>query len=404
MALNFKSTASKTMVDNVMKKVDETELDNKKRDIPLDQIDLNPDNEGIFGYADVAHLASRIKENGFYGAIDVYAKKDGRYEISSGHRRYLACKSLGMATIPCIVSAEVNDVEKAKHLIEGNIHNRVMTPYMMAKAIKYYDDNVVSKMKKELKKETGLFKRQYIAEIFNISETSVQRFLSILKLIPELQELTNTPNMAYTNIIDLANFPEEVQRDIYNQLKELAGENGIESLSKAIITQVSNQYNRVKKEDDKRSEKGAVAETDRRVTFIEDNDYESHQEVDDSVDVVSIKTETEEKIEDYVQNEDVTFNEESSFNGVSAEDDIIPTDSVLVEEDSYIAGDIPTETVESKPVIRREPSDGTYLKVRYYVQLIEDVDNTFEKWTKDDRKEIKKRLEKVLEKLEAMED
>ena len=404
MPLSFKSTASKTLVDVVMKKVDETELDNKKRDIPLDQIDLNPDNEGIFGYADVEHLASRIKENGFYGAIDVYAKKDGRYEISSGHRRYLACKSLGMTTIPCIISAEVNDVEKAKHLIEGNIHNRIMTPYMMAKAIKYYNDNVVSKMKKELKKETGLFKRQYIAEIFNVSETSVQRFLSILKLIPELQALTNTPNMPYTNIIDLANFPEDIQRDIYNQLKELAGENGIESLSKAIITQVANQYNRGKKEDDKRSEKGAVAETDRIVTFIEDNDHESHQEADVSVDETNMKTETEERINDYAQNEDVIFNESFSFNEVSAEDDIIPTESVLMEEDSYSAGGITTETAERKLVEKRKPSDGTYLKVRYYVQLIEDVDNTFENWTKDDRREIKNRLEKVLEKLATMED
>ena len=37
------------MVDNVMKKVDNTELDNKKMEISLDQIDVNPDNEDIFG-------------------------------------------------------------------------------------------------------------------------------------------------------------------------------------------------------------------------------------------------------------------------------------------------------------------------------------------------------------------
>lgn len=402
MALNFKSTASKKMVDNVMKKVDETELDNKKRDIPLDQIDLNPDNEGIFGYADVEHLASRIKENGFYGAIDVYAKKDGRYEISSGHRRYLACKSLGMETIPCIVSAEVNDVEKAKHLIEGNIHNRVMTPYMMAKAIKYYDDNVVSKVKKELKKETGLFKRQYIAEIFNISETSVQRFLTILKLIPEFQALTNTPNMPYTNIIDLANFPEDIQRDIYNQLKELAGDNGIESLSKTIINQVANQYNRVKKEDDKRSDKGAVAEIDRRVTFIEDENYESHP---DSEEAVTAGSEEKDKEEIIINDNNLTENEYVPFNdNIAADDDIISTESVLMEEEDMVIGEPSPDLAEQKPVVKREPSEGTYLKVKYYVQLIEDVGNTFENWTKDDRREIKKRLERLLEKIDIMEE
>ena len=35
------------------------------KEIPIELIDLNPDNESIFGYEDVAYLAETIKENGF---------------------------------------------------------------------------------------------------------------------------------------------------------------------------------------------------------------------------------------------------------------------------------------------------------------------------------------------------
>ena len=77
MALDFSNTKSSNMVNTVFKKADSTEMDNKKRDIDVKLIDSNPDNEYIFGHDDIDYLAAEIGEDGFNGAIEVYAKSDG---------------------------------------------------------------------------------------------------------------------------------------------------------------------------------------------------------------------------------------------------------------------------------------------------------------------------------------
>lgn len=232
MGLNFGAGATNEMVNRVIKKADDTEMDHKKRDIPLDQIDMNKDNEYIFGYSDIDFLAKEIEESGFHGAIEVYAMPDGRYEIMSGHRRYLACKKLGYSTIPCIVSEITDPATIAEQIIMSNIHHRDMTPLRMARAIQYYSDNVL----KEKKKDYQGKKRNALAEKFNMSERNIHRYLGILKLIPELQELCDSKSIPYTYLTDnVVQCSENVQRKLYERLLQLAPDGKIEELSKKMI-------------------------------------------------------------------------------------------------------------------------------------------------------------------------
>lgn len=360
MALDFSKTQSKAMVDRVMAKIDDTELDNKKREISLDQIDLNPDNEDIFGYEDVEHLSKRIAENGFYGAIEVYAKKDGRYEISSGHRRYLACKMLGWEKIPCIVSADVNDVDKAKHLIEGNIHNRVMTPYKMAKAIEYYDKNVVSKTKKELR-GTGFDKQKIIAEVFNISRSAVGRYLAILKLIPEFQELTKDANFPYTNLLGLITLSKEDQYSIYYDLLKYAGDDGIGSLSKGLIEQITYKHTN-KKEEDGRNNKELGRGTPQRQI-----------------------------IDEYQDDEDITYHNEQTEPVINYGLD----DSEEPESDntSFV---VPQEKADPNARFRE-----SFSRFNYLVKVVEDLDINHE-WPEEYKSSAKEKLEGLQEKISKL--
>ena len=230
--MGLKFGQSDKMVTQVMKKVDDTELDHKKRDIPLDQIDMNKDNEYIFGYSDIDFLASEIEDSGFHGAIEVYAMDNGRYEIMSGHRRYMACKQLGFTTIPCIVSEVKDPATIAEQIIMSNIHHRDMTPLRMARAIDYYSRNVLTQKKKDYQGR----KRTALAEKFNISETNVQRYLNILKLIPELQKLCDNKAFPFNFFAEtVAQCPEEMQRKLYNELLETAPNGKIEEMSRRMI-------------------------------------------------------------------------------------------------------------------------------------------------------------------------
>lgn len=370
MAMDFSKTHSKAMVDNVMKKVDDTELDNLKRDIPIDLIDINSANEEIFGHEEIEHLAERIKANGFFGAIEVYAKKDGRYEISAGHRRYLACKLNGMKKIPCIISADVNDRDKAIHLIESNIHNRTMTPYRWAKAIKYYEDEVIAPMKKE-RYGTNFNARTEIAKVFNMSESMVKRYKQILRLIPELQELTKDANFPYSNIIEIGRLSEKEQREVYYDLLDIS-ENEIKSVSKTIVDQILNKYLNKSSEDGRK---------DKQLGLRNSSLYPKEIQVPDTdEDDISPNTAPEQTPE--------SMNDE----------DIVPLANNMVYEEpdetpvyEPVKGDLSEDRPQKKELNR------DYDQIIYYIQCVDNL-GTRENLTKEDKKVIRDRLQKLLEK------
>jgi len=245
MALDFDKANSKKLVNKVMKQIETTETDNIKRDINIDLIDENKDNEYIFGMDDIEYLQQLIEEDGFNGAIEVYAKSDGRYEISSGHRRLAAMKKKGETKIPCIISSNVNDVTKAKRLIDSNIANRKMTPLRWGRALDYYAENVIKEAQKH---DKTIQVRKELAKHFNMSEASVHRYRSLLKLIPEFQKCADTPNFPFHNFLPITKLSNEQQKEIYNALtielskKEYSEEEvGMASFSAVYIQQIINK-------------------------------------------------------------------------------------------------------------------------------------------------------------------
>ena len=268
MALDFSNTKSSNMVNTVFKKADSTEMDNKKRDIDVKLIDSNPDNEYIFGHDDIDYLAAEIGEDGFNGAIEVYAKSDGRYEICSGHRRYLAAVQQGMTKIPCIVSKDTDNVTKAKRLVMSNIQQRKMTPLKWARSLEYYDKKVLS----VTKNYTGK-KRDALAKAFNISGTTAHRYMAILKLIPEFQKLADVPHFPYFNLYELTNLSQEQQTEIYNRLMKMSDDGDLSKMSKAIIDQQVNLLKSELEESEKEKKyRDKQAEISKQMENMDEND------------------------------------------------------------------------------------------------------------------------------------
>lgn len=180
--------------------------------IPLNEIDSNPDNERIFSIENIGALAEEIDKNGFQGAITVFRKEDGRYEISSGHRRFLAMKMLEKETIPCIVMPMPDDeAKKADILLSSNFETRVLKPMDFAKGIQYYEN--LHRRKRDFKGQIASF----VAKSFHISESEYYRYKELNNLVPELQEAVNTGRVSYSA------FREKACKDLTEeQQKELA--------------------------------------------------------------------------------------------------------------------------------------------------------------------------------------
>ena len=185
------------------------------RSIEIDLLDENPDNEQIFGMQNIESISDDMKKDRYSGAITVFDKGDGRYEISSGHRRYRAAKEAGKTSLDAIVYPYPNsNQEKALWLILSNARNRVYTPLGWAKMIKYYMDTQGESRKK------GERMRENAANFFNLSSSRVERYLQLLKLNANLQSLVDKVDFPYTSLVKASNLSDEEQTFVYNKIKD----------------------------------------------------------------------------------------------------------------------------------------------------------------------------------------
>lgn len=214
MGLNGNGTAN--MIRKTLQKDESITNEGKKRNIPLELIDPNPDNKMIYSVEDIEPLAKSIEMVGYLEseAIGVFAKDDGRYEIYSGERRYRACLQIGMKEIPAIISLMPDEATKARMLISCNSNTRKVTPMQKAREIEYYERKVLDTTT-DWKKETEARgdKRKYLALVFGMSESTIRRFQQLPKLIKPLQELIDSNKVNYWDAADMSQYTEEEQQD-----------------------------------------------------------------------------------------------------------------------------------------------------------------------------------------------
>jgi len=70
---------------------------------------------------DMAELVDSIRKLGFIDPLTVFSKGD-RYEVTDGHRRYLAAKEAGLFEVPCIVTDAKPGVEMEAQRLHLNLH------------------------------------------------------------------------------------------------------------------------------------------------------------------------------------------------------------------------------------------------------------------------------------------
>lgn len=215
-------------------------------DLDIKKIDENPDNESIFDMSGVDDLAKEIQEFGFTGAIDVYQKEDGRYELSSGHRRFRAVQSLGWNTIPAIIKPMPDELVRRHKLIHSNTKNRVLSFKDMSNAIKYERNTYVMELAKEkgvsyqidkhgdyqADVEKGLVLEK-LANAFNMSTRQIQRYIKLGDVIPEIMELVEKRRITMDCTSLFSDKTSDIQKLIYDAfITELSlGESDGENLS-----------------------------------------------------------------------------------------------------------------------------------------------------------------------------
>jgi ParB family chromosome partitioning protein len=128
--------------------------------------------------ASLADLALSIKEKGLLNPITVLKRDDGTYDLIIGQRRFIACRQLGLVTIPSIVRDKMDDTDATILSLIENVHRADMSPIDKARAYekiyqKYADYIIVAR-------ETG------------VSVGTIKKYMTLLNLSPSIQESLTT--------------------------------------------------------------------------------------------------------------------------------------------------------------------------------------------------------------------
>ena len=191
--------------------------------IPTEQIDsfdghpfkVRDDDE------DMIQLVESVKQRGIITPITVREKKDGRYEIISGHRRKRACELAGLDT----VKAEIKDLTRDEAIIlmvESNLQRSTILPSEKAFAYKMRLDAMKRQAGRPTKENyvplghnfNGKPAREILAEASPDSNTQIQRYVRLIHLIPELLELVDNRKIALRPAVELSYLTKEEQKNL----------------------------------------------------------------------------------------------------------------------------------------------------------------------------------------------
>ena len=155
-----------------------------------------PENAMRSGFDDAAFndLCASIQELGLIQPITV-VKRGEKYEIVAGHRRFEACKAIGLESIPCLVtSAGKTNIESIK--LHENMMREDVSPTDEAAYLKRAMDTLELTPKK-------------IAQLIHRSENYVINRLTTLDFHPALFDALDTGKLGLTVALELHRLPHE---------------------------------------------------------------------------------------------------------------------------------------------------------------------------------------------------
>ena len=212
--------------------------------IPIDKItDFNEHPFHVTMDEDMAKLIDSIKENDMLMPALVRPKKDGSYEMISGHRRKFALSQLGRKEMNVIIR-DLDDDQSTILMVDSNIQRENIYPSergyaykMRLEAMKHqgkrvdidttdipieYDKPTSAQVGP---KSTSTRTNEILADQLGISKNQIKRFIRLTYLIEPLQEMVdgrheNEIKIAFNPAVELSYLTESEQYDLANAIVE----------------------------------------------------------------------------------------------------------------------------------------------------------------------------------------
>jgi len=153
------------------------------QEIPVEQIDRNPyQTRTRIDETALQELAQSIEVSGVIQPITV-RPANGRYQLITGERRWLASQRAGKATVPAIIR-QVSDEQAMEITIIENLQREDLNPVEQARAYE------------RLSREFGLTQEQ-MAKRTGKDRSSVSNFLRLLKLPGDVLGMVESSQLSF---------------------------------------------------------------------------------------------------------------------------------------------------------------------------------------------------------------
>lgn len=168
-------------------------------------------------------LVESIKVNGVLSPVLIRPTGMDTYEMISGHRRLHAAELAGLTAIPSIIR-EMTDDEAVIAMVDANIQREELLPS---------EKGYAYKMKMEAMKRQGArsdltscqngtkFRAdEAMAEQTGESARSIQRYIRLTELIPELLEYLDLKRIPFTSAVEISYLDKEIQKWLFEYIRD----------------------------------------------------------------------------------------------------------------------------------------------------------------------------------------
>ena len=166
-------------------------------------------------------MVDSIKEYGVMTPAIVRPRKDGGYEIVAGHRRCHASQRAGVETMPCIVR-DMDDDTAIILMVDSNCQREHILPSEKAKA---YEMKLAAIKRQGQRRDltsgqvVQKLSVQEVADGSGEGYKTVQRFIRLNKLTPELMKMVDDGKQKPPPAVELSYLTPEEQEDFLSYME-----------------------------------------------------------------------------------------------------------------------------------------------------------------------------------------
>ena len=189
--------------------------------------DLHPFKNHPFKVLDdeaMQRTVESVAQFGVLAPLIARPRPEGGYEIISGHRRQHAAQLAGLTTLPVIVR-NMSDDEAVIHMVDSNLQREHILPSERAFAYKMKLEAIKNQgARSDL--TSGQFVQKSKLSIEKVAEDAgegyktVQRYIRLTNLIPELLDLVDQKKISFNPAVELSYLTAAEQRDFLEAMQD----------------------------------------------------------------------------------------------------------------------------------------------------------------------------------------